>query len=57
MKPLGNGNTSRITEPLEQNPLVTGGFLSQKVCDADVWCFLWCQPVQIAEQTVDRQVN
>ena len=28
--------------PCEENPPVNGGFSSQWVSDADIWCFLWC---------------
>ena len=38
-------------------PPVTSGFPSQKATNVELWCFLWCQPSQTAEQTVERQVN
>ena len=41
----------------EWNPPVTGGFHWQWASDAELWCFLWSQPVQSVEQTIERQVN
>ena len=35
----------------EGNPPVT-----TKASDADLWCFLWCSPVQTVEQTLETPV-
>ena len=48
---------SALAALCEGNPSVTSGFPSQRVSDADVWCFLSCQHAQRAEQTVEWQVN
>ena len=38
------------------NILDNGGFLSQRACNAELWCFLCCQLEQAVEQTVESQV-
>ena len=39
----------------EGKPLVTGGFSSQMVRNAELWCFLWRWAEQVVEQTVGMQ--
>ena len=41
----------------EGNPPVIDGFPSQRASDAGLWSLHLCRPEQIAEQTVDGQVN
>ena len=36
----------------EGNPQVTSGFPS-RASDTELWCFLWCEPEQTVEQTVE----
>ena len=40
----------------EENPLITGGFPSQKASNAELWCFIRCSPDYSAEQTVELLV-
>ena len=41
----------------EENPSVTGGFPSQKACDAELCFFyLWSAPEQTIEQTIETPV-
>ena len=53
----GNWNVICTTGPMWGEPSVIGGFHSQSASDEDVWCFLWRQPKQTVEQTVERQEN
>ena len=48
---------SALLDLCEGNPTVTGGFPSQRASNVELWCFLWCQSAQTAEQTVNRQGN
>ena len=41
----------------EGNSPVPSGSPSQRATDTELWYFIWCQPVQTAEQTVKMQVN
>ena len=36
----------------EGNPPISGGFPSQRVSNAEFWCFLWCQPEEAFEKTI-----
>ena len=53
-------NFSALLAICEVNPPVTGGFPSgislTKPSDAELWCFLWYGPEQMAEQTIETPV-
>ena len=40
----------------EGNPLVTGGFPSQRASNAQLWSFLFCKLEQAVEQTMELTV-
>ena len=40
----------------EGNPPVTHGFPPQRTIVTEFWCFLWCMPEQMVEQTVEFPV-
>ena len=42
---------------IKKNPLVIGGFPSQRTGNAELWCFLCCWAEQTIEQITELQVN
>ena len=54
---LWYGNAFHITGPLCRESTGPQWIPSQRASDAQLWRFLWSQPEQTNEQTVERQVN
>ena len=57
MMTSANGNIFRVTGPLWKETTGHRWITIKKASDAELWCFLWCAPEQIAEQTVHMLVN
>ena len=56
MMTSSNENMFRVTGPWWGNPPVTGGFLLTKASYVGLWCFLWSDPEQTVEQTIETLV-
>ena len=56
MKMSWNGNILRITGPLCGEFTGHGRIPLTKASDAELWCFLWSAPEQMAEQTIETPV-
>ena len=51
MMKSSNRNIFRVTSPLCGESTGHWWFLLPKISDAELWCFLWCEPEQTAEQS------
>ena len=49
-------NVSALLALCMGNPPVTGGFTTQRASNAELWCFLWCQPKQAIEHMAEWPV-
>ena len=49
--------TSTLLALCEENPLVNGGFPSQRTSNGKLWCCMWYTPEQKVEKTLELLVN
>ena len=51
-----NGNIFRVTGTLRGESTAHRWIALPKASDAELWCFLWCAPEEMVEQTIDAPV-
>ena len=56
MMTSSSGNVFRVTGPLWGESTGDRWIPLTKASDADLWCFLWCAPEQVVEQTNESPV-